>query len=86
MLIWKIKFAVSPITTHIDIKIFLKNIKNDLIIKKIKTIINIGSFLFKKKPNIACLVLNPHNAELRKGSFEIKTNNSSYFKLKRKIE
>ena len=45
MLIWNKSFAVSPLTTHIDIKDISKNIKSFKIENKIKTISN----WYKKK-------------------------------------
>ena len=70
MLIWNRKLAVSPVTTHLDVKDISKKLNKQLIIKKI---INIDLWFkkkFKKKPKIAVLGLNPHNAEFRKNSEE----------------
>tara|TARA_Y200000002_G_C22612373_1_gene634418 strand:+ start:92 stop:1057 length:966 start_codon:yes stop_codon:yes gene_type:complete len=72
MLIKNNKLAVSPITTHIDLKDVHKNIKKDLIIRKVKVINEWFTKNYKKKPKIGVLGLNPHNAELRKDSHEIK--------------
>ena len=72
MLIANKKLSVSPITTHIDIKQVSKKIKTTTIINKIKTINYWFKKQFKRKPKIAILGLNPHNAELRKNSEEIK--------------
>ena len=65
MLIRSNKLAVSPITTHINIKNVAKNINKNLIINKIKTINNCyKSFL---ELNLNCILgLNPHNSELEK--------------------
>ena len=38
MLIWNKKFSVSPITTHLDVKIVPKVLKSQLIINKVITI------------------------------------------------
>lgn len=84
MLIKNKYLAVSPITTHIEVKNIEKKLNSTLITKKIKTINKYYSFLFKKKPNIAVLGLNPHNSELRKGSFEVKTIKPVISKLKKK--
>tara|TARA_S200000501_G_scaffold376197_1_gene430407 strand:+ start:977 stop:1951 length:975 start_codon:yes stop_codon:yes gene_type:complete len=65
-------FAVCPITTHLDLKDVSKKIKYKTIITKIKTIQKSFYKLFKKKPKIGVLGLNPHNAELRNRSEEIK--------------
>ena len=69
MLIWNKKFSVSPITTHLDVKIVPKVLKSQLIINKV---ITINSFFksFFKKPFIGVSGLNPHNAEMRKSSEE----------------
>ena len=49
-----------------------KIITKSLIVKKIKTIHNYYKRILNKKPRIAVLGLNPHNAELRKNSEEVK--------------
>ena len=72
MLIKNNKLAVSPITTHIDLKDVQKSVKKDLIVKKVKVINEWFVKNYKKKPKIGVLGLNPHNAELRKDSHEIK--------------
>ena len=72
MLICNDKFAVCPLTTHLDIKDIPKKINQKLIISKIKTIDLNYRKLFKKKPKIGILGLNPHNAELRNESEEKK--------------
>ena len=70
MLIYNKKFSVSPLTTHLDIKEISKKITPALIINKIKTLNQWYKKKLKKKPKIAVLGLNPHNAELRKNSEE----------------
>ncbi len=70
MLIYNKKFSVSPLTTHLDIKEISKKITSALIINKIKTLNQWYKKKLKKKPKIAVLGLNPHNAELRKNSEE----------------
>ena len=72
MLISNGKFAVSPITTHVDIKEIHRKINKNKILKKVNTINNWFKKKFKKKPKIGVLGLNPHNAELRKNSEERK--------------
>lgn len=64
------KLAVSPITTHTDLKHVAKKISKKLIITKIKSLNLNFSKIFSKRPKIAILGLNPHNAELRKNSEE----------------
>ena len=70
MLIYNKKFSVSPLTTHLDIKEISKKITPALIINKIKTLNQWYKKKLNKKPKIAVLGLNPHNAELRKNSEE----------------
>lgn len=72
MLIKNNQLAVSPITTHEDIKNVSKKLNKTIIFKKIKRINDWYKLIQKKKPKIAVLGLNPHNAELRKNSEEFK--------------
>ena len=72
MLIKSNKLAVSPITTHVNLKDVAKIINKNLILTKIKSINFNYKKIFKKKPKIAILGLNPHNAELKKNSAERK--------------
>tara|TARA_X000000950_G_C13809980_1_gene617194 strand:+ start:52 stop:1011 length:960 start_codon:yes stop_codon:yes gene_type:complete len=83
MMIKSKSFAVSPITTHIDLKDVPKYIKSKTIVVKIKTIQKFYYKLFKKKPKIGVLGLNPHNAELRKESEEMNEIIPAIKKLKR---
>ena len=83
MLICNDKFAVCPLTTHFDIKDIPKKINQKLIIIKIKTIDLNYRKLFKKKPKIGILGLNPHNAELRNESEEKKVIIPSIRKLRK---
>ena len=75
--------SVSPITTHLDLKDVPKKINKQLIISKVKTINQNFKKLFKRKPKICILGLNPHNAELRKNSEEVKVIIPSILKLKK---
>ena len=84
MLIKNKKFAVSPITTHIDIKNVSKTIKSQIIINKILTIHKFYLKYLKKKPKIGILGLNPHNAEMQKDSEEKKIIIPSILKLKKR--
>ena len=72
MLIYNKKLAVVPLTTHIKIK----EVTNKINFKLIKTkLFNLDKFyfkLFKKKPRIAILGLNPHNSENKSNSIENK--------------
>ena len=51
---------------------YQKKLKSQIIINKIKTIHKFYKKLFKKKPKIGILGLNPHNAEMKKNSEEKK--------------
>lgn len=70
MIIKNKKLMVSPITTHLDLKLISNKINKNLIIKKIKVINDWYKKKYKKKPNIAITGLNPHNAEFRSNSEE----------------
>ena len=83
MIIRNKKLSISPITTHSDIKTVSKKIKKKLIIKKVKVINKWFKNNFYKKPKIALLGLNPHNAELRKNSEESKNIIPAIKSLKR---
>ena len=81
MLIYNKKLAVVPLTTHIKIKEVTKKINFKLIKTKI---INLNKFyfkLFKKKPRIAILGLNPHNSENKSNSIENKIIKPAIIKL-----
>ena len=66
MLIYNNKLAVSPITTHLDLKEVSKKITIPLIVNKVVKINSWYLSNFNKKPKIGILGLNPHNSELRK--------------------
>ncbi len=70
MLIFNEKLSVCPVTTHIDVNEIKKKLKKISIIKKIITIDKWYKSKNKKRPKIAILGLNPHNAELRNNSEE----------------
>ena len=72
MLINNKNLSISPITTHLNIKDIVKNLSSGKIIKKINTIDKWFRNIYKRKPKIAILGLNPHNAELNKNSEERK--------------
>ncbi len=84
MLIRNEKLSVCPITTHLDIKSVSKNIKSNTIEIKIKTIQKFYKKLFKNKPKIGVLGLNPHNSELSKESEEVKEIIPAIKKLKKR--
>ena len=83
MLIRNKNLSVSPITTHIDIKEVSKKLNSRSLINKVKTINNSFKKIFKKKPRIGILGLNPHNAELIKNSEEKKFIIPTISKLKK---
>ena len=84
MLIKSKNFSVIPLTTHINLKQVSKKIKPDLIKKKIYTYNNWFKKIYKKKPKIGVLGLNPHNSELRKNSEEYKIIGPTIRSLKNK--
>ncbi len=83
MLIYNKKLAVSPVTTHIDLKDVSKKINIPLIVNKVVKINSWYLQNFKKKPKIGILGLNPHNGELRKYSEEKKKIIPAILKLKK---
>ncbi len=84
MLIRNNMLAVSPITTHSDLKEVSKKIREELIINKTKTISSFYKKIFRKNAKFGILGLNPHNAELRKNSEEKKVIIPAIKKLKKK--
>ena len=72
MMLYNKKLSVVPITTHIKIMNISKNINKKVLIKKINTLNFYFKKIFKYKPVIAVLGLNPHNAEYEKNSEEVK--------------
>ena len=83
MLIYNKKLSVMPLTTHLEIKNVTNKIKFNLIKKKILTLKTSYAKLFKKKPKIAILGLNPHNSENRINSIENKIIKPAVNKLKK---
>ena len=72
MLIRNNKIAISPMTTHINLKDVPKKINKQLILKKITTLNRWFKKYEKKKPKLCILGLNPHNSEFSKNSEEQK--------------
>ena len=72
MMIYNKSFSVVPITTHINVKDVSKIISKKFIIRKILSLDKNFKKLFKIKPKIGILGLNPHNAEFKKDSEEVK--------------
>ena len=83
MLIHSKNLSVAPLTTHIEIKKVASKITYNLIKKKIITLNRFYFKLFKKKPKIAILGLNPHNSENRYNSIENKIIKPAIIKLKK---
>ena len=84
MMIRNNKLSVCPITTHINLKNVSAYIKSKKIITKANTIQKCFLKLFKKKPKIGVLGLNPHNAELDINSEEVNEIIPAIKKLKKK--
>ena len=72
MVIYNKKLSVVPLTTHLEIKNVTKQITKKFILTKILALNNNYLSLFKKKPKIVILGLNPHNSENRINSVENK--------------
>ena len=83
MFIHNKKLSVVPLTTHIEIKNVTKKITYKLIRTKIITLNSCYFKLFKKKPKIAILGLNPHNSENKKSSIENKIIKPAIVKLRK---
>ncbi len=60
MLIFNKELSVSPMTTHLPIKLISQNINKKNIINKIKLIDKFYRLNFKIKPKIGVIGLNPH--------------------------
>ena len=84
MLIKSKKLSVSPITTHLNLNNVSKKISKQIIIKKINTIHNWFKKIYKRKPKIAVLGLNPHNSEFTKTSEERRIILPVILKLKKR--
>ena len=85
MMIYNKRLSVTPITTHIRLKDVTKIINKKVITKKLKTLNAFYKKIFKKKPKIGVLGLNPHNSELRKNSEENKIIIPTIKSLRKKI-
>ena len=84
MLIYNKQLSVSPITTHMRLKKVPNSISKNKIIKKITIINNFFLKIFKIKPKIGVLGLNPHNNEMVRDSEEVKIIIPAIKQLKRK--
>jgi 4-hydroxythreonine-4-phosphate dehydrogenase len=83
MLIYNNKLSVVPLTTHVEIKDITNKITLNLIKSKILTLNKFYLNLFKKKPKIAVLGLNPHNSENKINSVENRVIKPALIKLKK---
>ena len=83
MLIHNKRFSVVPLTTHLDIKNIAKKITSKLIVRKLKSLNKEFKKIFKIKPKIGVLGLNPHNSELKRKSEEVKIIIPAISKLKK---
>jgi len=83
MMIYNKKLSVITLTTHLEIKNVTNKIKFNLINAKILTLKTSYTKLFKKKPKIAILGLNPHNSENRTNSIENKIIKPAVNRLKK---
>ena len=66
MLIYNKKLSVCPITTHLPLKLVVKNITRNKIIEKIRLIDSFYKQCLGFKPKIAVLGLNPHCESINK--------------------
>ena len=83
MMIHNKQLSVVPLTTHVDIKNVTNKITFNLIKKKINTLNKFYLKLFKKRPRIGVLGLNPHNSENKYNSIENKIIKPAIIKLKK---
>jgi len=83
MMIYNKKLSIITLTTHLEIKNVTNKIKFNLINAKILTLKTSYTKLFKKKPKIAILGLNPHNSENRTNSIENKIIKPAVNRLKK---
>ena len=72
MLIYNPKISVSPITTHLPLKLVSKNLNSKKIINNILEINKFYKLKLRKKANFAVLGLNPHCETIDKFSEEEK--------------
>ena len=84
MLIYNKKLSVSPLTTHVPLKLVSKKLQKMAIFNKVKTINDFYIKNFDKKPKIAVLGLNPHNLFGHKKSQENKIIFPAIKKIKKK--
>ncbi len=83
MMIYNPSLSVVPLTTHIKLNKVTSYISLKKIIMKITNLNIYFKNLFKFKPKIAVLGLNPHNSEYNKNSEEVKYIIPAIKKLKK---
>ncbi|MDC0426358.1 4-hydroxythreonine-4-phosphate dehydrogenase PdxA, partial [Pelagibacteraceae bacterium] len=83
MMIYNKEMSVVPLTTHVEIRNVTNKIDFNIIKKKLITLNKFYLKLFKKKPRIAVLGLNPHNSENKINSIENKIIKPAVLKLKK---
>jgi len=83
MMIHNKKLSVVPLTTHVEIKNVTNKITFNFIKNKITSLNKSYLELFKIKPKIAILGLNPHNSENKIQSIENKIIRPVIIKLKK---
>ena len=83
MMIHNKELSVVPLTTHVEIKDVTNKITFNFIKKKIISLNKLYLKLFKIKPKIAILGLNPHNSENKTQSIENKIIRPVIIKLKK---
>ena len=84
MLIYNKKLSVSPITTHLPIKLISKKINKIEIIKKIQLIYKFYKKIFKFSPSIAVTGLNPHCESIDNFNEDVKIIKPSIVSLRNK--
>ena len=84
MLIYNKDFSVSPITTHLPIKLVSKAINEKKIVGNVIAINNFYKKVLNKKPKFAILGLNPHCESILKNNEEKKFIIPAIKKIKQK--
>ena len=86
MLIYNKKLSVSPITTHLPIKLVSKNLNKKLIVQKIILVNNFYKNILGYIPKIAVLGLNPHCESIKKFNEDDKIIKPLIKKIKKKYK
>ena len=83
MLIFNKKLSVSPVTTHLPLKLVSKNLSEKNIKKNIILIQKFYKNILKRNPKIAILGLNPHCESILKNSEDDKIIKPIVLKMKK---